>query len=108
MRKNVYGNATPCFHCESTASQHVKKGRDESDEYVLRLRRCRECDALFTTAEATIGDGRLYWELDYLSRDRWSAAWRKQNPLAIRKGRRKKPLLRLVMEWTTSKARRAA
>jgi transcriptional regulator NrdR family protein len=107
-RKNVYGNATPCFHCESTASEHIKKGRDESDTYSLRLRRCRECGENFTTAEATIGDGRVYWDLDYVSRQQWADAWRKQNPTAMRKARRKKPILHLVMEWSFSKIRRAA
>lgn len=95
----------PCPECGSTQGRHVKKGRDMSDEYVLRYRRCPDCGTKFTTAEATVPDGN-FWELDYVCRDRQRELYRRQNPVKLRT--RPRTMVRKLLSVKTRVTERAA
>lgn len=98
-------DSPPCPQCGASEGKYIKKGRDLSDEYVLRYRECRDCGHKFTTAELTIEHS--FWKLDYIFRDRQRAAYRKRNPQIRGRGQRSKIRSRLHIEARVTEERAA-
>jgi hypothetical protein len=89
-------------------------GRDLSDTYSLRQRRCQDCERLFTTAEVPILDvdgepvtfGSLDTEYNHYMRD-WQRRYRGGYQGKLYQ-RRLKPMAQLSIEVKVRRAEKAA